>query len=270
MATKNFGGEGFKWFIGVVEDRNDPLQQGRVRVRVYGIHPEQKALAPTDTLPWATVLMPGTSSSLNRVGVSATGLQIDSTVVGFFLDGNETTMPIVFGVMPGKDDISLLAIGQQSLNKQPTGPEPQSAYRAKYPFNKVVQTESGHVFEIDDTPNFERLHTFHRSGTYSEINEDGQRVNKIVGNDFEIVEKNKTVYVQGNISVVVKGSVSMEVTGAVTATAASFTLNGSTTINGNLQVSGTINSSGNMTGGGISLVAHTHPDPQGGSTSAPN
>lgn len=264
MATKNFGGEGFKWFIGVVEDRNDPLQQGRVRVRVYGVHPEQKALAPTDTLPWATVLMPGTSPSLNRVGISATGLQIGSTVVGFFLDGNETTMPVVFGVMPGKDDISLLAVGQQSLNKQTIGPEPQSAYRAKYPFNKVLQTESGHVFEIDDTPNFERLHTFHRSGTYSEINEDGQRVNKIVGDDFEIVEKNKTVYVQGNVNVVVKGSVTMEVSGAVVATAASFTLNG------NVQINGSVNSSGNMVGAGISLNSHVHPDPQGGNTSAPS
>jgi hypothetical protein len=264
MAAKNFGGEGFKWFIGVVEDRNDPLQQGRVRVRAYGIHPEQKALAPTDTLPWAIVLMPGTSPSLKRGGISATGLQLNSTVVGFFLDGNETTMPVVFGVMPGKDDISLLAIGQQSLNKQATGPEPQSAYRAKYPFNKVVQTESGHVFEVDDTPNFERLHTYHRSGTYSEINESGQRVNKIVGDDFEIVEKNKTVYVQGNVNVVVKGSVNMEVTGTVTATAASFTLNG------DVQVNGTINSTGNVTGGGISLVGHVHPDPQGGKTSAPS
>ena len=31
-------------FIGVVEDRNDPLQLGRVRVRVYSIHTEDKSL----------------------------------------------------------------------------------------------------------------------------------------------------------------------------------------------------------------------------------
>ena len=28
----------FEWFFGVVEDRNDPLQLGRVRVRAMGYH----------------------------------------------------------------------------------------------------------------------------------------------------------------------------------------------------------------------------------------
>ena len=35
MTTKNLGDGGFKWFVGVVEDRNDPEYLGRVRVRVY-------------------------------------------------------------------------------------------------------------------------------------------------------------------------------------------------------------------------------------------
>ena len=31
------------WFVGVVEDRMDPLKLGRVRVRVVGLHPPQRA-----------------------------------------------------------------------------------------------------------------------------------------------------------------------------------------------------------------------------------
>lgn len=214
MTTKVIGEEGFRWFIGVVEDRDDPEMLGRVRTRIYNVHGNDVE-APTQDLPWAVVLLPVYSSSLKRVGVSATGLQVGSTVIGFFMDGNNTTMPVIFGVLPAKDDMSLLAMEQQSLQKPQTGPEPASAFKAKYPYNKVFQTESGHVFEVDDTPNFERLHTYHKSGTYTEINQEGQRVNKIVGDDYEVVVKNKTVYIQGNVNIKVDGNVKMEVGGNV-------------------------------------------------------
>ena len=214
MTTKNLGDGGFKWFVGVVEDRDDPEYLGRVRVRVYNLH-GNKMEAPTDSLPWAPVLMPPNSSSLKQVGISPTGLQIDSTVVGFFLDGEEATMPIVFGVLPGVGDISLLAKGKMSINKELFGIEPPSAFKALYPFNKVVETESGHVFEVDDTPNQERIHQYHRSGTYTEIDPEGRRVNKIVGDDYEIVQKNQKIYIQGNVDMQVKGNYTLNVTGNI-------------------------------------------------------
>ena len=215
MATKNLGEEGFRWFIGVVEDRNDPEQQGRVRVRVYNTHGDDVE-TPTNTLPWAVILMPGFSASLQQVGVSATGLQLGSTVIGFFADGNQTLMPIIMGVLPGKGDIPGLAVGRNTIEKQLLGPEPASAYNAKYPYNKVTQTESGHVVEVDDTPNFQRLHTYHRSGTYTEIDHTGQRVNKIVGDDFEIVQKNQVVYINGNVNIKVNGNYNVDVSGNYT------------------------------------------------------
>lgn len=244
MTTQNLGQEGFSWFIGKVEDRDDPEKQGRVRVRIYSLHGDKVSM-PTNTLPWASILMPGYSSSLGQVGVSATGLQVGSTVMGFFFDGDEKTMPIIFGVLPGKNDIPKLASGQNILNKQQLGPEPPSPYQGKYPFNKVFQSESGHVVEIDDTPNFERLHTYHRSGTYSEIDHDGRRVNRIVGDDFEIVQKDKKVFIQGNLNIEVKGST----------TITSPTVN----IIGNVTVSGTITATGDVVGKSISLATHTHP-----------
>ena len=46
-AKKNFIGlEGFIWWIGVVEDRHDPEQLGRVRVRCFGWHTEDKNKIP--------------------------------------------------------------------------------------------------------------------------------------------------------------------------------------------------------------------------------
>ncbi len=215
MTTKVWGVAGFRWFIGVVEDRDDPLKAGRVRVRAYGVHDEDKVLVPTSSLPWAPVLMPGTSASLNGVGISATGLLIGSTVVGFFLDGNEITMPVVFGVLPGIQDMPGLAAGRPIINKQRLGPEPESPFNAQYPFNKVTTTESGHVFEVDDTPNFERIHTFHRSGTYNEIDTEGTRVNKIVGDDYEIVQRNQKIFVKGNVDIEVSGNYTLNVNGDI-------------------------------------------------------
>ena len=46
------------WFTGVVEDIQDPEQLGRVRVRCYGYHTENKVDLPTEALPWAYPLLP--------------------------------------------------------------------------------------------------------------------------------------------------------------------------------------------------------------------
>ena len=45
-------------------------------------------------------------------------------------------------------------------------PRPDSLYGAVYPYNHVHLSESGHLTEVDDTPNNERLHRYHRTGTY--------------------------------------------------------------------------------------------------------
>ena len=47
------GREGFTWFTGVVEDRNDPLFLNRVRVRIHGAHSHDKQLIATPDLPWS-------------------------------------------------------------------------------------------------------------------------------------------------------------------------------------------------------------------------
>jgi hypothetical protein len=82
-------------------------------------------------------------------------------------------------------------------------------YNATYPYNKVTQTESGHVQEWDDTPGSERIHTYHKSGTFSEIDANGTRVNRIVGDGFEIMERNGFIYVKGAYCVTVDGAMNL-------------------------------------------------------------
>lgn len=97
-ATKNFIGlEGFIWWIGVVEDRNDPEQLGRVRVRCFGWHTDQKELIPTDSLPWAHPVIP-----INNPNVYTP--KEGDMVFGFFIDGNNAQNPAIMGVLPGKPD----------------------------------------------------------------------------------------------------------------------------------------------------------------------
>jgi len=95
------GLDGFIWFFGVVEDRDDPLRVGRVRVRCHGWHSADKSRLPTDKLPWAQVVAPVTSASVSGVGVTPTGLVEGSWVVGFFIDGKRTQFPMILGSVHG-------------------------------------------------------------------------------------------------------------------------------------------------------------------------
>jgi len=91
--------------------------------------------------------------------------------------------------------------------------EPKPSYNASYPFNHVKETESGHIQEFDDTPGHERIHEYHRSGTFYEIHPDGTKVTKIVGDGYEIVHGKKEVRVRGNVNVFVDGDASLYVRG---------------------------------------------------------
>lgn len=78
------------WFIGVVEDIEDPLFINRVRVRCIGYHSPSRVLMPIANLPWA----PFISSTAQ---MSAPMVNQGDWVVGFFIDGNEAQQPVVLG-----------------------------------------------------------------------------------------------------------------------------------------------------------------------------
>ena len=102
--TVNFvGKDGFFWWVGEVEDNEDPMELGRVRVRVLGYYTNVRggttADLPTENLPWATVLQHTCQPGNDGQGESSGQLQPGAIVMGFFMDGENAQMPIVIGVM---------------------------------------------------------------------------------------------------------------------------------------------------------------------------
>jgi len=102
MRTNFLGQDGFIWFTGVVEDRSDPKHLGRVRVRCIGYHTQDKTILPTSDLPWASTLLPVTSSGISGVGQTALGLVEGSWVIGFFRDDRYAQEPVILGALPGR------------------------------------------------------------------------------------------------------------------------------------------------------------------------
>jgi hypothetical protein len=102
--TVNFvGKDGFFWWVGEVEDSEDPMELGRVKVRVLGYYTNVRGgttdSLPKEQLPWATVLQHTSQPGNDGQGVSSGQLQPGAIVMGFFMDGESAQMPIVIGVM---------------------------------------------------------------------------------------------------------------------------------------------------------------------------
>jgi hypothetical protein len=93
--------------------------------------------------------------------------------------------------------------------------EPAPAYDAEYPYNKVLETESGHVMEFDDTPGAERVSLSHRSGTFEEVYPTGTKVEKVVKNNYKVVLRDDHLYVSGKVKVTIDSDADIVVLGNV-------------------------------------------------------
>jgi len=258
------GQDGFCWFVGVVEDRDDPKKAGRVKVRCVGHHTADTKRIPVDDLPWASVMMPVTAGGNSGIGFSPHFLIEGTWVVGFFRDPAKQEQ-VIMGALPGVNstDTSDYTVASSSMEggfsapkdgggfKDPNSKYPSSLYldiadtnllaqesadthpsravkdaaqewstasgsasqpkttqaSAKYPTNHVFETESGHYVEFDDTEGNERIHLYHKMGTFIEIDKSGNVVIKTVGNVTNIVAGNMDTYVKGNYSVSAGGNI---------------------------------------------------------------
>jgi len=72
-----------------------------------------------------------------------------------------------------------------------------------YPKNKVIQTESGHVIEYDDTEGKERLLQYHKTGTYHEVQATGDDVTVVNGKDYKLVIEDENIRVIGTCNLVI-------------------------------------------------------------------
>ena len=95
---------------------------------------------------------------------------------------------------------------------------------SEYPYNQVRETESGHILEYDDTPFAERIHEYHRTGTFYEIDADGNKVTRVVGSNYEVIAGSEFVNIKGscnltidtNCNTYIKGNWNIQVDGDVT------------------------------------------------------
>lgn len=254
--AEGFSFGSFVWWMGVVEDRNDPDKLGRVRVRVFGYHSDDTGELPSNTLMWATVMQPTTSAAISGIGTSPTGLLPGTHVMGFFMDGEDAQVPVIIGSMAGKpkdkkqgsafgdpegkfplytgeSDVNRLSRNEKTdetiLNSDSkkktdtasgvgggTWQEPKSPYDPSYPYNSVRQSESGHVEEWDDTPGKERLHRYHKAGTFEEIHPDGTKVVKVVKDNYTVVMGDDYIHVLGDSNLSVDGNCNIRVAGNAT------------------------------------------------------
>ena len=88
-------------YQGVVEDRKDPMELGRCRVRWIGLYTEEKNLIKTEDLPWSYPVQPITSAAMSGIGTTPLGPVEGTWVVGFFRDGEKRQQPVYFGTLGG-------------------------------------------------------------------------------------------------------------------------------------------------------------------------
>ena len=84
--------------------------------------------------------------------------------------------------------------------------QPESSFKGEYPYNKVTQTEQGHIIEIDDTPGAERLHIYHKSGTFVEIDSNGSIVKRTKGSNYEVIDRNGYISIAGKADISINGA----------------------------------------------------------------
>lgn len=250
MAVNSFKMPPFVWFMGEVEDnKTDPEKLGRVKCRIYGYHSDDEEKIKTDNLYWAQVISNSTSASFSGIGQSPTGMLKGTHVFGFFSDGEQAQMPVIIGTLNGKvkdqkknkydgkkelyeddePDTNRLArndkIDKTIVKKKKdditefTGvkgkkhKERKTEYDAEYPYNYVVETEAGHITELDSTPDKERIHEYHKKGTFYEIYPDGGKVTKVVKDNYSIILGDDYCYVKGVCNVTVDGDCNLKVKG---------------------------------------------------------
>ena len=112
---KEFYGDDVRWFLGYVINSVAPAGlEGRVKVRIIGVHNPDVGEIPERDLPWAQVIVPtteGGSSGIGRIPQLTKG----AFVFGVFLDGMTSQLPLVLGTLPRIELPSSSQTGRGSL-----------------------------------------------------------------------------------------------------------------------------------------------------------
>jgi hypothetical protein len=254
-----------KLYRAVIENNVSPKKDGRVQVRVIGIHDSNKNKVKTEHLPWAEVMQSTAFGFSSGVGFSS--IPNIGTWVFVTMDHENPNMFIVIGAISGKsvnkadtnigfnspdgifpledrlneedqnrlqrvqnldktihksinDTLDIVNKSDSVSGADVSMTEPSSLSDLSiYPDNAVVETKSGHIIEIDDTPGNEKIRVYHRTGTYIDYRPDGSISEKVKMNINKIVEGYIHThikdcvkeYIEGNIDRIVEGGLKQNI-----------------------------------------------------------
>lgn len=132
-------------YRGEVIDVEDPMEAGRIRVRVFSVYDD---FAKED-IPWAIMADPfmGGQAALGGFFVPDKGSH-----VWVFFETGDPEQPVYFAGAPAKPHFP---------------PEKD----IDYPFNRVYKTKAGHLIEINEKSEY--IHIQHNSGTEITMHQNG-------------------------------------------------------------------------------------------------
>ena len=154
-AKQEFFGFNPVMWMGVVEDNDDPLRLGRLKVRIFGWHnsnydeTDGETGVTVDDLPWAQLMVPVANGPNSGTGGPITGIQQGTWVMGIFLDGEIAREPLVMGSIPG--------IPMESNPNPFTGPpnqgfwDPDGVYPKETSDWKLQEPETNRLTRNDNT-----------------------------------------------------------------------------------------------------------------------
>ena len=155
LIKSNFiGRDSFRWWIGQIAPIESHKSQvegegwgNRHKVRILGYHPFSKEDLPDEDLPWASVLLPPTGGSGGANYFRSDRIRPGDVVIGFFLDGDNAQIPVIFGLYGRTDDVSQDA---------PTvGFEPFTGYTERVkPNDATITSEGGGQNKVDQKNNY--------------------------------------------------------------------------------------------------------------------
>ena len=156
LLKSNFlGRDGFRWWIGQIPPSRTWLLQfkkrpnawgNRVKVRIMGYHPQNTSELKDEDLPWATVILPTNNGSGKAGFKKPIRVNQGDIVVGFFMDGDDAQLPVIFGVIGNSKYV---------VNSKTESPfVPFSGYTPETePGNKtIVKNETGDDSQDTESP----------------------------------------------------------------------------------------------------------------------
>ena len=241
MDAIKLQGQEVSIMFGIVEDLNDPEQLNRVRVRLP-IH-GSKGQTPGDAIPWAKTLAPGMGVGPNQGGGGGQGgLSVAQNAKVMVLVNHDNHEDItIMGVLPdnntGKDIVGASAGGQSSMalgslrdgstgGKHEPGtdmsklilkdaPASFPQVKGKYPDTFVNVSKSGMRNILHDVAGETYQASVHPTGTFTEMQADGNYVTFTAKDRKEAVEGTYTLGSEGNLVIATNGNLQIKAKGNI-------------------------------------------------------